>query len=47
MSRKAYLTCDITGCEFDVRNGSVAGMKRIDGKVDNAFEPLVRTNIPK
>jgi len=47
MSRKAYLTCDITGCEFDVRNGSVAGMERIDYKVGNAFEPLVRPNIPK
>jgi hypothetical protein len=47
MGRKAYLPCDITGCEFDVRNGSVAGMERIDCKVDNAFEPLIRTNIPK
>src|SRR5919109_1532710 len=47
MGRKAYLTCDITGREFDIRNGSVAGMQRIDGKVDHAFEPLIRTNIPK
>jgi hypothetical protein len=47
MGRKAYPPCAITGGEFDVRNGSVAGMKRIDGKVDNAFEPLKRTNIPK
>jgi hypothetical protein len=47
MGRKAYLTYDITGCEFDVRNGSVTGMQRVDGKVDHAFEPLIRTNIPK
>src|SRR5215475_5122419 len=47
MSRKAHLPCDITGCEFDVRNDSVAGMQRIDGKVDHAFEPLIRPNISK
>jgi hypothetical protein len=47
MGRKAYLPCGITGCEFEVRNGSVAGVKRVDGKVDHAFEPLIRTNIPK
>jgi hypothetical protein len=47
MGRKAYLTCDITGCEFDVRYGSVTGMKRIGCKVDHAFEPLIWTNVPK
>src|SRR5919199_5438768 len=47
MGRKVHLSCGITGCEFDVRNGSVAGVQRVDGKVDHAFEPLVRTYIPK
>ena len=47
MGRKAYLTGGITWCEFDVRNGGVAGLKRIDYKVDHTYEPLIRTNIPK
>jgi hypothetical protein len=45
MGRKAYLAYGITRCECDIRNGSVAGMKRIDCKVDHAFEPLIRTNM--
>jgi hypothetical protein len=47
MGRKAYFARAITGCECNIRNGSVAGMKRIDCKVDQAFEPLIRTHIPK
>jgi hypothetical protein len=47
MGRKAYPTRDITGRQFDVRNGSVAGMKWIDYKVDYTFEPLIRPHIPK
>jgi hypothetical protein len=47
MGRKTYLTRAITRGEFNVRNSSVAGMKWVDCKVDQAFKPLIRTHIPK